>query len=108
MLSLAEIREDLKDIKYYYSRKEVFEKVSDKVGKNSIIEKITKYNNVVCKASPRLYDIYVSLYLENHTQETLSDKLGYSFEYVSKLNCQLVRFFQKEFDKEVHVDENAG
>lgn len=107
MLSLAQIREDLKNIKYYCSRKEIFEKVSGSVGQHKITETMRKYNNVVCKASPRLYDIYVSLYLDNHTQESLSDKLGYSFEYISKLNCQLVRFFQKEFEKEDSLNENA-
>lgn len=99
-MELAKIREDLKNIRYYFARKDMFDRVSISVGENSILEKINTYNSIVRNAPPRLYDIYVSLYLENNTQESLSDKLGYTIEYISKLNSQLVKFFQKSFDKE--------
>ena len=92
-METAKIREDLKDIRYYYSRKAMFEKASASVGENSILKKINNYNALIRLASPRLYDLYVSLYLENNTQESLSDKLGYSVEYISKLNSQLIKFF---------------
>lgn len=96
-MELAKIREDLKNIRYYFARKDMFDRVSISVGENSILEKINTYNRIVRNAPPRLYDIYVSLYLENNTQESLSDKLGYTIEYISKLNSQLVKFFQKKF-----------
>ena len=99
-MELAEIREDLKDIRYYYARKDMFEKASASVGENKILDKINRYNSVVRLAPPRLYDVYVSLYLENNTQESLSDKLGYCIEYISKLNSQLVKFFQNYVNKE--------
>ena len=100
-MEINQIREDLKNIRYYFSRKSTFEKVSASVGKNDIAIKLEKYNEVVRSAPPRLYDIYVSLYLDNNTQESLSDKLGYSVEYISKLNGQLVRFFQNNMKEEV-------
>ena len=96
MKTLNKIREDLKDIRYYYSRKEVFEKVSDSVGENKILEKLEIYNNAIRKAPPRLYDLYVSLYLENNTQESLANRLGYTIEYISRLNSQLVKFLYNE------------
>lgn len=99
-METAKIREDLKDIRYYYSRKAMFEKASASVGENSILKKINNYNALIRLASPRLYDLYVSLYLENNTQESLSDKLGYSVEYISKLNSQLIKFFKTNIDKE--------
>ena len=99
MKTLNKIREDLKDIRYYYSRKEIFEKVSDSVGENKILEKIEIYNAVVRKAPPRLYDLYVSLYLENNTQESLAARLGYTIEYISRLNSQLVKFLYNEISK---------
>lgn len=104
-MTLSEIREDLRDIRYYYARKELFEKVSGNVGINRIEDKIGRYNEAICLAPPRLYDLYVSLYLENNTQESLSEKLCYSAEYISKLNKQLVRFFQKNFTEK--KEENA-
>ena len=99
-MELSVIREDLKDIRYYYSRKELFDKASTyRVGKSTIEDKVNTYNDAICSAPPRLYDLYISLYLQNHTQESLSEKLGYTFEYVSWLNTQLVRFFQKKLNE---------
>ena len=97
-MELNEIREDLKNIRYYFSRKQVLDNALDCVGKNSITEKVEKYNKAVCSAPPRLYDLYVSLYLHNNTQDSLSEKMGYTFETISRLNAQLVRFLQKEFE----------
>ena len=100
MLTLTTIRNDLKDIRYYYSRKEVFDKAENNVGKASILSNIEQYNSAVCSAPPRLYDLYVSLYLQNNTQDSLSEKLGYTFEYISRLNTQLVKFLQKNLADE--------
>ena len=97
MVTVSTIRNDLKDIRYYFSRKEVFDKALDSVGKSTIIEKIEKYNEAIKTASPRLYDLYVSLYLNNNTQESLADKLGYTLEHISRLNSSLVKFLQKAF-----------
>lgn len=105
-MMVTDIREDLKNIRYYYSRKDIFDKATSAVGKNSILEKIALYNEAICLASPRLYDLYVSLYLQNNTQESLSDKLGYSIEHVSRLNSQLIRFLQKKLsEKEKNKNE---
>lgn len=97
-MTATQIREDLKNIRYFYIRKDMFEKTNFSVGKNKIADTIERYNNAICFASPRLYDVYVSLYIENNTQESLSDKLGYSLVYISKLNSQLIKFFQKQLD----------
>ncbi len=97
MITLNEIRADLRDIKYYYARRKMFDQTSNVVGRNIIMEKVELYNACVCSA--RLYDIYVSLYLNNHTQESLSENIGYTVEYISKLNGQLIRFLQKNLNK---------
>ncbi len=97
-MTATQIREDLKNIRYFYIRKDMFEKTNFSVGKNKIADTIERYNNAICFASPRLYDVYVSLYIENNTQESLSDKLGYSLVYISKLNSQLIKFFQKQLE----------
>ena len=99
MLSLATIRNDLKDIRYYYARKKMFDEAFEKTGKNEIVEKARLYNDVVKKAPPRLYDMYVSLYINNHTQESLSNELCYTAEYIQMLNKQLLIFFQTTLEK---------
>ena len=47
MVAVSTIRNDLKDIRYYFSRKEVFDKALDSVGKSSFTEKIDKYNEAL-------------------------------------------------------------
>lgn len=96
MTTVNTIREELKEIRYYMSRKAVFDRTASCVGKNTIEKRIELYNRYICDATPRLYDLYVSLYLDNNTQESLSEKLGYSMEHICRLNTQLVKFFQQK------------
>lgn len=101
MLSLAAIREDLKDIRYYYIRKAMFDEATALTGKtNDILKLVNLYNDAMQKAAPRLYDLYFCLYIQNHTQESLSDKLGFTPEYVQRLNKQLLKFLQSSIVKE--------
>ena len=95
-MTLNQIREDLKDIKYYYSRRKVFEEGFQSTGRSEVIDKVQDYNEVIRSAPARMYDLYVSLYVKNHTQESLSDELGYTPEYIQMLNKQLLKFLQKE------------
>ena len=101
MITLNEIREDLKNIRYYYLRKDMFDEARSFTGRmNEILDKVNMYNDVMQKASPRLYDLYYSLYIRNHTQESLSEELGYTPEYVNKLNKKLLKFLQSVVVKE--------
>jgi len=94
-MTIQQIKKDLKDIQYYYVRKNVFDKASTEVGNPAILELINKYNSAVCSAPPKLYDVYVSLYVNNSTQENLSIALDYSPDYIHKLNDKLCRFFMQ-------------
>lgn len=96
MITLTTIRNDLKDIRYYYARKQMFDEAMECTGKTEIVEKAQKYNDLIKKAPPRLYDLYVSLYLQNNTQETLADKLSYTPEYIQILNKKLLKFLQSQ------------
>ena len=77
MLALSKIREDLKEIRYYYARKEIFDSAIGGIGLNEVLNKVKTYNTAVRYAPPRLYDLYVCLYTKNYTQEGLSIELGY-------------------------------
>ena len=46
MLPVSVIREDLKEIKYYYSRKELFEESFKHTGTNDIVEKAANYKSI--------------------------------------------------------------
>lgn len=93
-IALSKIREDLKNIRYYYARKKLFDEAFQSTGMNEIVETVNQYNELIKSAPPKLYDLYVSLYLKNHTQESLSDELGYTQEYIQMLNKKLLKFLQ--------------
>ena len=98
-MNLEEIREDLKVVRYYYTRKKAFDEAGRAVGVNKVVEKVRRYNEMVRSASPLLYDIYNGLYVRNLTQEGFSLELCCTPEYVQILNKRLLVFLQKEILK---------
>ncbi len=96
MESLAEVREDLRDIRYYYAHKEMFDKTVDVTGEHELIRKAKRYNAAMCTAPPRLFEVYIGLYVYNHTQESLSETLCYSPEHVQRQNKKLLLYLQKK------------
>lgn len=97
MATLKEIREDLKEIRHYYSRKEIFEIGFRVVGTSEIVQKAERYNLAIRSASPKLYDLYISLYLQNRTQSAYSLEFNYSPEYVYQMHRKLTEFFYEKF-----------
>lgn len=100
MVSLEQIREELKDVRYYYQRKEVFDRNAKTVGASFIKRKADKYNALVVDAPPKLYDVYIGLYVQGSTQEGYAVEVGYSPKYIQKLHSELIKFFQNKL-KEV-------
>ncbi len=99
MIQLNQIREDLKNIRYYFSRKALLDKAIQCSGKNELLKKIDKYNTAMQYASPKLLDVYYSLYINNHTQESLADELGFTVDYIYRLNKELLKFLQKNLSE---------
>lgn len=100
MVTIETIKAELTNIRYYYSRKERFAKAFDSVGQNGILETVERYNRVICLASPKLYEMYVCLYIECCTYEAAAEMLNYSVNYVYKTNKKIVDFFYKTMNKE--------
>lgn len=98
MKTVKEIRNDLANIKYYYTRKTVLDSAFENIGTNQIVELVAKYNKAICKAGPQLYDVYVSLYVKGASQEDAGEQLFYTTEYISKLNTKVISFFQKNIE----------
>ena len=55
MITSANIKADLDKIRYYYTRKETFDKAFDSVIKNNILDLIEKYNVAMSIAEPKLF-----------------------------------------------------
>ncbi len=105
MLTLDKIREDLKEIRYYYSRKELFDEHSGCIAPRAVLEKVRRYNEAVEKAAPKLYDAYICLYVKNYTQEGMGNELGYTLQHINALNKRLLLFLQNELKDEENGDE---
>ena len=99
-MTIKEIREDLKEIRYYYEKAELFKAGSKYVPPKYILEKVEKYSRAVANAPAQLYAVYVGLYINNNTQLVLAEDWGYSTDFVKKLNHNLCNFIKKEFEKE--------
>lgn len=56
MKTFSMIREDLKNIRYYYSRQKEMTNSARIVGESTILKTIEAYNAAICQASPKLYD----------------------------------------------------
>ena len=95
MLTHEKIREDLREVRYYYSMQDLFDSAAKTIKPIAILEKVSKYNEAIKNAPARLYILYVSLYVNNSTQTALADDWGYTREYIRELNQALVEYLQK-------------
>lgn len=105
MTNNKEVRANLKSIKYYYARKATMDNDFKDIVENDIAKLTEKYNSILSKAPAKLYDMYVSLYLKHHTQESLADSTCYSRSYIYKLNRELIDFITQEINKGENENE---
>ena len=75
MVTLQTIKRELENIRYYYARKDIFDKAFDSVGKNEILQTVDRYNQAICGAPPKLYEMYVALYIQCCTYEAAAEAL---------------------------------
>lgn len=92
-MTKEQVRNDLKEIKYYNAHKKMLQQSFSATGENVFVQKIEKYNNTVRRAQLRLHEIYVGLYITGLSQEALAEKWGVSRMYVYSLNKSLVDYF---------------
>ena len=98
LITAEQVREDLKNIRYYYAHKESMESSFKITRETSVVNLAAKYNGIVREAPIKLYDLYANLYLRNITQEALSIVMNYTPQYIRLLNKELVDFFQKQLE----------
>lgn len=96
MVSSEQIRSELQEIRYYYTRKNSLEDASHSIGPMPIKRILEKYNCAIREAPLRLYDLYACLYIRNETQEAVASEWGYSVQYLRKLICQLFTYLKEK------------
>ncbi len=99
MKTIQQIREELKDIRYYYAKQKQFDGAAKTAFQNVIVVKVRQYNEVMIYAPVRLYDLYISLYVNNNTQEVVAEDWGCSTDYIKQLNKRLCNYLYDELNK---------
>ncbi len=94
-MTLSEIREDLWEIRYYFTHKAAFDGAVKLIGTNAVVEKVERYNKIFQNAPARMYDLYLGLYVNGYTQEAYAYEAGYCPQHIQELNKQLVLYLQK-------------
>ena len=100
MKTVDKVREELIGVRHYYANRKVIESAYSVTGRPMATELIERYNQYIKRASIRLYSLYVGLYLNNNSQETVAVDWNCSTGYIKVLNRKLYEFFVNEFNKE--------
>ncbi len=104
MKTIKKVKEELSEIRYYYSKIKDFEKISVVIGESDVCKLVARYNKVIRRGSIRFYDLYISLYVNNNSLSVVAEDWGINYYYVSRLNKQLCDFLVKELNKEDEAD----
>ena len=92
MITKDEIRTTLSDIRFYYANIKSFQNALKYVGENRIVKTAEKFNKAIENAPPKLYELYIRLYVNNGTMASVAVELNYSIGYINKLNNSLVKY----------------
>ena len=98
-MTIDQIRAELMQVRYYYANKELLDKSMQLTGNADFLEIIKKYNSAILAAEPKLYSLYVHLYLENYTQASLANKWTFAPEYIQRLHARLLNFLHKQLNR---------
>lgn len=99
MITLKQIRADLREIRFYYINKEKIDEAFQTTGRNEIMNLVEKYHKAMQTAPIKLYHLYVGLYIQGYTQEAYSITVNYTPEYIQWLHKQLLQFLQSNIEE---------
>ena len=96
------VREDLKDIRYYYAHKEVFERASEEHIVNNVIRKAADERGIQTDLNlpVRLAQETAVKYIQNNTQAAFAYDRDYSVDYIKDLNNSLCRYIRQALNPE--------
>lgn len=96
-MSEEQIKEDLRELKYYYSHKSSVEEHFKVTGTTGVKNLARRYEAAIRLAPVRLYDLFGCLYIQCKTQEELAIDFGCSTEHIRRLNKELYAFLLRQF-----------
>lgn len=98
MQEFSKVRKDLSEIRYYYSKKELFDKGAKVVSPSMLLNKVEIYNKAIVKAPAQLYALYIAHYVNCDKQVVIADDWGCTNDHIKILNRKLCEYFQQVLD----------
>ncbi|MDE6549974.1 MAG: hypothetical protein K2M44_00505 [Clostridia bacterium] len=89
MITMQQIRQDLKEIRYYYSQRKELDAAALIIGENAVVKKAKRYNLAIDRAPLILYRLYYGLYVMNNSQSALAYDWDKCVDYIKQLNGRL-------------------
>ncbi|MBQ8145500.1 MAG: hypothetical protein IJZ04_05310 [Clostridia bacterium] len=92
-MTIDQVREELKDVKQYYSRKGFFDRAKMDDFVQRIKTNAEKYDRLVLEAPTTYFNVYDLIYRKGKSQFQASIELSYAKRTVERLHSELVGFF---------------
>ncbi len=99
MITVRKVQSDLKEIRYYHSKRDMFESASKCIIESSILEKVNRYNRAMINAPPRLYEFYYARNVQNTTQADLAVKWKCSLSHIKQLEKKLCDYLMQKLNE---------
>ena len=93
--TIEEIKQDLKDIKYYYAHEQILQKAIPSESVKKMIVKAVTYREIMKAAPFDLHIIYEGLYIFRQKQKELAEYLEISQRTVRRKREQIYLYLQK-------------
>ena len=105
-MTLEEVRQDLEDIRCFYTMQKTFVRGASISRNQPIVHKVDMYNKAIAQAPAKLYVTYMELYVENNTQERLGQLWGYTEGNIRYYSRKLCEFLMNYFNKQSKDSDN--
>ena len=97
MKTFKEVRDDLRNKRFYYANYDKYQRSFAYIGQNSVIDTVNEYNVAIKCAPPNWFGLYVSLSTKNNTQAATANEMNFSEGYIQKQNAKLVGFLYEYY-----------
>ena len=94
-ITIEEIKQDLKDVKYYFAHEALFQKALKDDAVKILIMKVYRYKEIMRGAPFDLMIIFEGLYMYKQTQKSLAEYLEISERTVRRKREQIYLYLQK-------------
>ena len=100
MLTEDQVRDNLEQIRTYYSMKDVFDKAPTEIRAECFYDMLERYHSVMRNAPAKLYVLYVGLYVNNTTQVVIAEDWNYTKEHIKDMNKKLVEYLVTKLNQQ--------